>query len=120
MFAQLSKYKNIDNSIALEVSRQDKFKQQLRYFNDETNERKKKLTNLSVRAKEKLTIAVEKQDEVKIKSEQMEILLDSVNSEFDLKNKTIRELKKEIDKHQKIIDRLLLKIEYKEGQLGLE
>lgn len=120
LFAQLSKYKNIDNSIALEVSRQDKFKQQLRYFNDETNERKKKLSNLSVRAKEKLTIAAEKQDEVKIKSEQMEILLDSVNSEFDLKNKTIRELKKEIDKHQKIIDRLLLKIEHKEGQLGLE
>lgn len=117
---QLSKYKNIDTSLAFEVSRQGKFKQQLEYFDNETKERKDKLNSLSVRAKEKLTVAIEKQDEVKIKNEQMGILLDSVNSEFDLKNKTIRELKKEIDKHQKMIDRLLLKIEHKEGQLGLE
>ncbi len=115
----LLKYKNVDSIYELEKSRKEKFQQQFEYFDSEAKKSKAKLNTLSEKAKEKLYLAIDEQDEVRIQNEQIEILLDSVYSEYNLKNKTIKELKTELEKQQKKINDLMLKIEHKELKLGL-
>lgn len=117
---KINYYQNIDKNIYEEKSRKDKFISQEKYFKSETKEKEKRLEEIVKVAKVKINEVVETQKKTKVKRDEIAATLDEVVKDFELKNKTIKELTKELKAQKKLVDQLMMKIDYKELQLGMD
>jgi PAS domain S-box-containing protein len=117
---KLQTYKSLDYLIDQELHRKNKFESQISYFESQSKTGEDKLKDISSKAKEKINHVISSQKQSKKDKDEISIDLEKYITEYQLKNKTVKELMAELDSQKKMIEKLNLKIDSKELKLGLK
>lgn len=112
-------YKSIDVSLIDEKKRKDQLVSQISYFKKEGFENEKKLKEVSDKASIKIKKVLKDEKDTRFRKEKVDTALNSLTQDLALKNKSIKELNKEVSEQTKIIDRLKRSIASKENMMGL-
>ncbi len=116
---KISSYEYLDSLVINEIKRSSKFINQIKYSNKEVESIEIKLKDTSQKASIKIKKILSDEKETRIKKIQTDNDLNKLTEELDLKNASIEDLTKELNKQVKIIDRLMSSINNKEMELGL-
>lgn len=116
---KISSYEYLDSLVINEAKRSSKFINQIKYSNKEVESIEIKLKDTSQKASLKIKKILRDEKETRIKKIQTDNDLNKLTEELDLKNASIEDLTKELNKQVKIIDRLMSSINNKEMELGL-
>ena len=116
---KISSYEYLDSLVINETKRSSKFINQIKYSNKEVESIEIKLKDTSQKASLKIKKILSDEKETRIKKIQTDNDLNKLTEELDLKNASIEDLTKELNKQVKIIDRLMSSINNKEMELGL-
>ena len=118
--SKLFTLKYVEQNLKIELVRKEKFTSQHNYFIDEIESKEKKLETIVGIARDKLNKITVDRDKLKEKKQEVTNNLEILIEDFNFKNKTIQELKKELTNQKDIIEELTEQISEKEKILGIE
>ena len=118
--SKLFTLKYVEQNLKIELVRKEKFTNQHNYFIDEIESKEKKLETIVSIARDKLNKITVDRDKLKEKKQEVTNNLEILIEDFNFKNKTIQELKKELINQKDIISELSEQISEKEKILGIE
>ena len=118
LIGKLSFYRTIDVDLNTENEREQRFKNQIKFYEKELEQIDSKLKDTSKKASEKIKKVITEEKKARKSRDEAVIDLSEFSKDLNLKNKTIKELTKELDTHVARINELMSKINYKEYKLS--
>lgn len=115
---KISEYSGMKTSLIEEKQRTSKFINQINFYEKELESTEEKIKEISEKVSEKIKQVVTTQKNVKEKKDKAVFLLDDLTSELDNKNKTVKDLTKELSTQLLAIKKLMLSIDNIEEKLA--